>query len=100
MPHSLAAFETQRKHPAATLGVGIGKLTERQHDASEVRQRDIDVAIIDGRSPLNSTHGASLAEAHLPQDLTIPVRIERVHHARFLTGNERAPAVGERHQNR
>ena len=52
------------------------------------------------RSPFHSARRAAFARRASPQHFALLIRIHRVHHARLLTGDQSALAVGEIHQHR
>ena len=65
-----------------------------------VRDGNIHVILVDCRTPLHAAHRTSAAHPALPDDFTLPVRIDRMHHPGLLTGDQHAPAIGQFHQDR
>ena len=103
MPEPRSALDVVREHAAADAPVQRrGEPDVRVFDRGEadVRQRHVHVLRVRGGTPLNATDQAALAHALLPENFAVPVRVDRVHHARLLTGQNDAPTVRQDAQNR
>src|SRR5262245_35749464 len=76
VPHHLAALERQRVHAPACGGIDQHTRPEDRflrangpvgnQTYPHIGERDVDIVLIDGRTPLNATQRATLAEASLP----------------------------------
>src|ERR1700757_4494329 len=90
-PQFFSGGELNREETAASFRIGL-QAFRTGHEA-DIRYRSIGGFRIRSRSPLDSTQNASIPELLLPNDLALVVRIERVKHARLLSGNKQAFAV-------
>src|SRR6516164_6837327 len=94
LPDPLAVIDAKGEHPAA-----LGRIERvrpvvapgQQRDLKvDVGKRDVHIAAIGGRSPLNASDRAALAHPRLPEDLAAAIRIDRISHAGLLAHEERA----------
>ncbi len=79
---------------------GLIAQTRVRAAVSDIRQSHVDIAVIGCRSPLNASRHTALADALLPENFTLLVGVDCVHDSRFLSGDQRAPSVGQVYQNR
>ena len=86
--------------PPPAFGIRVGAVAVGQHDPTDIRQPDIGVRLVRGRSPLDATHGPTLPDPGLPQHLALLVGVERVDDAVLLARHECASTVRQRHENR
>ncbi len=100
MPDLFAGLEAKREHTAAAFRIGIGHHAVGHRDPADVGERHIDIGCVGGRAPLHAAIDTALADAFLPEHCALSIGIDGVDHARFLSGHQRAAAVGERHENR
>ena len=96
MPYLVTRVHPQRKQAAAFFRIRNGRLAVGDNNASEIGERHINVGSIDRRTPLHAAVYPTFSDAALPDDLYFAVGIDCVHHARFLSGDERPPPVGEK----
>ena len=89
-----------REQPAADFRVQPAAPALRRLLERDVGQRHVHVLSVAGRSPFDAAELAAAADRRAPQLLAALIRIEAVHHAGLLPGDDHALAVGERHQDR
>src|SRR5579859_765051 len=80
LPDGLAVGDIDGVHSAGGRGQQVGLA-------------EIETRAVDGDAPL-AAQAAALAEPVLPDDRALLIRVEGVHHARFLRGNEQVAACG------
>ena len=110
VPRDLPGFQIQGIQPSARLGIQHQRYAEQRRPPAftarrrsrdlHIRNRRIDVVAVGGDAPLNAAHAPALADLALPEDLALPVGVDRVHDARFLAGNQGAAAVAQRDEHR
>ena len=91
-PAAFTRIELHRSPKHRLLGAcGAGR--HRLH--ADVGHRDIDVLVVGGHAPLHAAKRRAAPHPALPQDGAVAIGIERMDHAGFLPGNQRAFAAGE-----
>src|ERR1700733_1664735 len=88
IPNLFAIRYAESSEAAALRGIGRQSYLDdrtRRRLPYQVGDRRVDLLPIAGHAPLYAAIGAALADASLPQDLALLIRVQRVNHARLLS---------------